>query len=255
MRDKFSELIASGVASYNYTPLCGEIPEQDHICKFYNNVFGAASDTHMSCTNNKRYITGRLVGWETKWGEFYNMSQYAGVRFLDSGYWSLSDFLYKNGLETIMTTLNGDRVVEVRVRPIRREEEIQGCSDCCVACESNIKKPLSMLTTDRNEDTIKECFVGGIDDVVEKLNSNPKVKGNQWVASGNNIVGLVDGKVIMLEAKINSVVNFDLRNDIYNALAALGYEYDKKGKSFEEDEVEDALDWFMDKFFEENEDD
>lgn len=52
-------------------------------------------------------------------------------------------------------------------------------------------------------------------------------------------------------ASVDRKLSFDLQNDIYNVLADMGYEYDKKGKSFEEKDVREALDWVLEKFFEE----
>lgn len=54
---------------------------------------------------------------------------------------------------------------------------------------------------------------------------------------------------------VNRKLSFDLQNDIYNVLADMGYEYDKKGKSFEEKDVREALDWVLEKFFEEAQED
>lgn len=60
-----------------------------------------------------------------------------------------------------------------------------------------------------------------------------------------------EGKKIKIEENID----FDVRSDIYNVLGALAYEYDKAGKSDFDDEREIAVafDWFMKKFYEEDE--
>ena len=198
MRDKFSELIAQGVASFEYTPICCELPEQDPICRFYNNVFGAASDTHMACTaDGNRYITGRVVGWEKQWTTLMTWSEFGGVRFKDSGFWSLSDFLYAYGLEVNITILNGD-VVAVVVPRVRSDKKYEAPTKA-VAMESGINKPLASLTLDRNENTLKECFKGTIDDAVENLNKNCMIKGTNWIVSEGRILGKVDGKIIELK--------------------------------------------------------
>ena len=198
MRDKFSELIAQRVASFEYTPICGELPEQDPICRFYNNVFGAASDTHMACAaDGNRYITGRVVGWEKQWTTLMTWSEFGGVRFKDSGFWSLSDFLYANNLEANVTMLNGD-VVAV-VTPRVKSEDDYAAPTKAVAIESGINKPLASLTLDRNENTLKECFKGTIDDAVENLNKNCMIKGTNWIVSEGRILGKVDGKIIELK--------------------------------------------------------
>ena len=56
-------------------------------------------------------------------------------------------------------------------------------------------------------------------------------------------------------ASVDRKLSFDLQNDIYNVLADMGYEYDKKGKSFEENDIREALDWFVDKFFDQSQED
>lgn len=56
-------------------------------------------------------------------------------------------------------------------------------------------------------------------------------------------------------ASVDRKLSFDLQMDIYNVLADMGYEYDKKGKSFEEKDVREVLDWFLERFFEEAQED
>ena len=54
---------------------------------------------------------------------------------------------------------------------------------------------------------------------------------------------------------INEAVNikptFSLKHDVYNVLADLAYEYSKKHKKFDKDELEEAFENFENKFFEE----
>ena len=68
------------------------------------------------------------------------------------------------------------------------------------------------------------------------------------------IVEMINEAAINEAASVDRKLSFDLQNDIYNVLADMGYEYDKKGKSFEENDVRKALDWVLEKFFEENDD-
>lgn len=55
--------------------------------------------------------------------------------------------------------------------------------------------------------------------------------------------------------KIEEYIDFDVRSDIYNVLGALAYEYSNAGKGGFDDkrEVAAALDWFMSKFYEDDE--
>ena len=59
----------------------------------------------------------------------------------------------------------------------------------------------------------------------------------------------------LTESSNNSKLSYDLQMDIYNALANIAYLYDMKNKKFEEEDVRKSLDWFMDRFFEENNED
>ena len=47
-------------------------------------------------------------------------------------------------------------------------------------------------------------------------------------------------------------INYDMNSDIYNILADLAYQYELKGKDFEKKDVEEAFEWFLERFFIEN---
>lgn len=57
------------------------------------------------------------------------------------------------------------------------------------------------------------------------------------------------------ESSNNSRLSYDLQMDIYNELANIAYLYDMKNKKFEEKDVEKAFEWFLEKFFIENDED
>ena len=59
-----------------------------------------------------------------------------------------------------------------------------------------------------------------------------------------------ESKNVMME----DYIDFDVQSEIYNVLGALAYEYDKAGKDGVDDkrEVAAALDWFMSKFYEDD---
>lgn len=44
-------------------------------------------------------------------------------------------------------------------------------------------------------------------------------------------------------------INYQLNTDIYNVLGDLAYQYELKGKDFEKEDVEEAFNWFLEKFF------
>lgn len=43
---------------------------------------------------------------------------------------------------------------------------------------------------------------------------------------------------------------YNVRSDVYNILEELAFRYELKGKKFDKNEVEEALDWFIIQFFE-----
>ena len=179
MRDRFSELIAKGVAEFRYTPIAPSIPEQDPICRSYNNIFSIASDTHMSCLGDgRRVITGHKIGIKKDWDLFVDSCFWGAVDFRTSGYYCVNDFLYKNGLVGHYDVINNDNVY-----------------------------------------------------VVESLTDKVPTKSKSTVH----------------EAKKSKS---DLRNDVYNAMGDVAFTYEMAGVKLKEEDWKDAIEWFMDKFFE-----
>lgn len=58
-----------------------------------------------------------------------------------------------------------------------------------------------------------------------------------------------------ISESVNIKPTFSLKHDVYNVLSDLAFEYEKKNKKFNKDEFEDAVENFMNKFFEEINDD
>lgn len=106
MRSKFSEMVAAGIASFQYQPILPETPETDPICISYNNIYGPALDTHMSIINGVRIITGHNIANEEKWNDFCIAEKWGGYDMNAS----LNSFLYNNGLCSRLGSLNGDFV-------------------------------------------------------------------------------------------------------------------------------------------------
>ena len=205
MRDKFSELIAQGVARFDYKPIAPEIPEQDFVCRQYNNIFSIATDTHMHLDHETgmRYITGKLVSIKEKFESFLYSSHWMGVNFTHSGCWSACQFFQMNGLSGRYGVLNGDVVYEVApipIDPMLGAPAIPGIPTTYTTSESRIPDNVARLTVDGNAIRIKECYNGksNLYEVAEALNENLYVKGNNWVVNGNSIVGLVGNKTYIL---------------------------------------------------------
>lgn len=212
MRDKFSELIKQGVAEFKYTNISKDIPEQDLICRMYNNIFSIPSDTHMSCLEDgRRVITGHMINTDN-WGKFLMSCCWGAVNFVTSGTWSVYDFLYRHNLEGRIGILNGD--VVYFVTPIPMEKYKAQMSAQVVTNESNIPMPITTLTTTGDLMHIKECFdCDDVKETVRRMNESTRVKGNNWVPSDNGIVGLIGNKVYIIgEAKEYHRYSIDTRD-------------------------------------------
>lgn len=194
MRDKFSELISKGVAKFEYEPIAQSIPEQDPVCRMYNNIFSIPSDTHMSCLKDgTRVITGHMINTD-KWRSFMVSCHWGAVNFRTAGYWSLYDFLYKMGLKAKIGVLNNDTVCFV----LPQEEKIKDLKTpkSYTTTESKIPQPIHQLTTDGRIEHIIECFQQ--EDIVKALNESLYVKGCSWISGDDCIMGLVDNKVVVI---------------------------------------------------------
>lgn len=197
MRNKFTDLIKSGVASFNYVPLAGETPEHDPVCRAYNNIFSIPTDTHMSCIDgDTRVITGHMIATEN-WGAFMNSCHWGAVEFKTSGFWCLADFLYLHNLEGQISNLNGDIVFLVTPR-VKSEENIPAPKSV-TANESQIPLPLTSITNSGNIHHVLECFGHNIDEVVKKLNESTWIKGSNWVPTESGIVGIIGDTIYKMD--------------------------------------------------------
>lgn len=201
MRNNFTDLIANGVAKFEYTNISGETPNTDPICRMYNNIFSIPTDTHMSCLEDgSRVITGHMIN-TGKWGDFCKSYMWGAVDFRTSGCWSLCEFLYKHGLKGEISSLNGDVVYKIiPFDPEEKEEQkkLCACPLCCHTLESKIPQPITTITFSNNKLHVVECFNKDIQQVAENLNNSTWIKGTNWVPFNNEIVGLVENKVYIL---------------------------------------------------------
>lgn len=201
MRNKFTELINQGVARFDYTPVAPQIPEQDFICRQYNNIWSIPSDTHMhyNTETGERYITGHMVGIQDKWSKFVCSCNWGAATFKTAGYWSLCDFLHKNGLCGQESILNGETIY--LVTPIEHDEEMScDCPTCCITTESKIPLSVAQLTINGDVMRIKECYHGkkNLYEVAQALNENIYVKGNDWAVVNESIMCPIGNKIYVL---------------------------------------------------------
>lgn len=191
-------MIEKGVAAFNYTPIAKETPEIDPICRAYNNIFAGPTDTRMSRVGDDGtyVISGSAVAadkWESKtmitWG-------LGAVDFRPSGYWSISDFLYKNGLVGSKTMLNGDIVYKLSIR--EKESDKYELPTAVTTNESQI--PGSLIACG-NLQSLQECFDNNetADQIAHAMNKSRGVRGNNWIVNQNGrICGLVGNIVYNL---------------------------------------------------------
>ncbi|MDE7348003.1 MAG: hypothetical protein K2N48_14830, partial [Muribaculaceae bacterium] len=204
MRSKFTELVNAGVASFNPEPIAPDVPHYCPICHTYNNVWGVITDTHMSCLpDGRRVITGTFVSDPKKWTNLMYSSFWGGVRFDTTGYMSLSEFLYKSGLETRSIFLNGQNAIE-----------LVPCEECTVAdikcssyttTETKFPQPINRLGA------VTECLElsNSLSEAVRKLNGSIKVPGNHWHVHEGRIVGQAYGQNVILEVSFDKGTKVD----------------------------------------------
>lgn len=202
MRNKFTELIEQGVTRFEYTPIAPEIPEQDPICRQYNNIFSIPTDTHMHLNHEtgERYITGHMIEQTAKWDSFVYSHNWGAVTFKTTGYWCLCDFLQKHGLEGRHSILNGDSIYLVTPIPAEADCPAPVCPVCCTTSESKIPQPIANLVAGGDIMKIKECYKGksSIYDVCAAMNENIYIKGENWTVNGNKLVCPIGNKVVIL---------------------------------------------------------
>ena len=216
--DKFSQLIAKGVAAFHYTPIARAIPEQCPICRAYNNTFGAATDTHMSHLDDGRIVvTGHIISDPHKFDQFIYSSMYGGVNFRHSGYWSFGDFMIRYNLVGTYDVLNGDNVyilkpIEERKGPEEGKEGacINACPDCCsavstasfITSESTIPQNGRFLSRHGDYMEVAACANDNPFVMAKAMNESVNIYGNNWcvanLSDGTHIIGFFDNKTYIL---------------------------------------------------------
>lgn len=198
MRNKFTELMSANNSNPSYgccqAPHIKSMPEQDYICRYYNNIFGVITDTHMSCDDNGvRIITGHIIG-TPNWNKFLYSRYWGGVDVCNndpSRPCCLADFLSKLGLVGSYTSINNDAAYAVTA-------DMDGYSGDMMptppqsyqTTESKIPQSLSNLTTDGNIGHILKCYENSLNfrQVANKLNESQFIRGNNWFSYGDKLI-------------------------------------------------------------------
>lgn len=215
MRNKFTELVAQGVAEFSHTPIASDVPQQSQLCRDYNNIWGIITDTHMSMVEGRPVITGTFVSDERKWMNLHYQDHWGGVQFYTTGYCSLSDFLYKHGLIPNRIVLNGQPAIELIENPIKQEK--CPCADVCCGsyCTTESAFP-QRIEHIMNVQALQDCLSKPtLNECVLAMNESYQIPGTHWHIFENNIVGRIGNQNVILETK------FDLAEQVdYNELSA-----------------------------------
>jgi hypothetical protein len=205
MYNKFSELVAAGVASFHHTPVGSEQTIPCPVCRTYNNFWGALTDTHMTLTEGHRVITGTLDA--KKWNNLLYASSIGNANFRGSGYYSLSEFLSANNLRPNITTVNGQMAIEL----VEQIVDDGKCCDCTCACyttsESRIPQPVAQLGD------VQSCLEArSLEEIAKNMNCSRRVVGEHWHVFEGKIIGAALGTTVILETKFDEGIKVE--NDV-----------------------------------------
>lgn len=204
MRSKFSELVEQGVAAFQHQAIAPETSSQCPICRTYNSLWGALTDTHMSYVDGENIITGTFVGDQQKWMDLLYAGNWGGCSIRQSGFCSLANFFSSIKMCAVLTTINGQPAM--KLVPEERQEPCAeiGCT-CYTTSESKIPQNIARLGA------VKECFEEAttLFEAAEKMNKSRAVLGNGWAVYENKIVGNVNGQNIIMEMNFDAGVKVE----------------------------------------------
>lgn len=199
MRDKFTELINAGVASFKHEPVAPAVSDPlDTMVRLYNGCWGALSDTHMSRVDGGYIITGTFVKSDA-WNRFKYANCWGSTNIkLGSGYCSLDHMVWTFGYEMKPDIYNGDNVIRLVPRaegdasaPAAEECPATGCVCPCACapagyyttCESQIPQPIGQLFNSAEKAAFVEAWVDARGDakvLIENLNNSKVLDGSKF---------------------------------------------------------------------------
>lgn len=178
MRNKFSELVKAGVAAFHHEPIAPETPLLCPMCKLYNAYWGAATDSHMTVTQDgRKLITGRITQDPCKWGELIFSTNWGGINWCQSGYCTLGEFFQFCGVKPNVTIHNGEQGIELL--PLEDVPAQFGVPQNVTTTESKIPQPIRVMG---DVSAIQEAFENAHNtkQLVENLNNSKWIAGNKW---------------------------------------------------------------------------
>lgn len=150
MNNKFIDLMNQDIRP-DVTRHEARLPMEGHcdICRLYNNIWGAATDTRMDITDKgRRVITGgnqlfHDYGFENGWNHLMYAAFWGNVDFRGSGYNCLAEFLYAVHLKPVCDFMNGEQCIQlIEYQPDTENDPMccTRCCDCCCDCTTNESK-------------------------------------------------------------------------------------------------------------------
>lgn len=184
--DRFSELIAQGVANFEYKNITGNITDtypQDLVScmiRDYNNLYSITTNTHMGRDENNRVIiTGTLIKDAMYFDRFLCSTYYKNLKFSKCPVCFFRDYGYVGHYEV----MNNDSVYVLE--PIAEHPElaqVQLSQDNCVCpCEGGIPRNVRFISTSGSIDDVKECAT---EDTANSLNESKYIIGDNWMVVG-----------------------------------------------------------------------
>ena len=184
--DKFSELIAQGVAKFEYKPITGNITDtylqdlESQMIRDYNNLYSIATNTHMSRNvDNRIIITGTLVKDPIYFDRFLCSNYYKNLTFSKCP----ACFFKEHGYVGHYEILNNDYVYVLELLTEHPElAQTQICQDNCVCpCEGGIPRNVRFISTSGNFEDVKECVT---ENTAKSLNESKYIIGDNWMVVG-----------------------------------------------------------------------
>ena len=193
MRNKFSELVNAGVASFHHEPIAPELPNNptgDYMSRLYNMYWGAATDSHMDISQEGRLlIKGRITQDPCKWETLMFSPTWGGISWCQSGYCTLGEFLHANNVQPVVAMHNGEQGIEL----ITKEEiPAQFTAPAAVTTtESKIPQPIHIMG---DTGAIQEAFESAHNtkQLVENLNNSRWIAGDKWFACEGKVACTYD---------------------------------------------------------------
>lgn len=192
MRNKFTDLVNAGVASFNPEPIAPDTAGSLNISRTYNNIWGVLTDTHMSYVDGRCIITGTLLSDPDKFCKLCCSTSWGGMVFKTTGWTSLTEFFRTFNFKPVIVSINNqpaaelvpdsdDAVADVKPRAI-------------TTSESRLPQHYSVLG---NLDECKDC--NSLGEMAHIMNRSSIIRGENWHVFDGKLVGFEGNRTLILE--------------------------------------------------------